>query len=83
MTKTQRQHRISDLLEREVISTAAQLVTRLKSEGIVATQATVTELTQLPGQVQTVAQIAVESQGILASLAPIFAKLKAAWAHIF
>ncbi len=42
MTKTQRQHRISDLLEREVISTAAQLVTRLKSEGIVATQATVT-----------------------------------------
>ena len=42
MTKTQRQHRISDLLEREVISTAAQLVARLKSEGIVATQATVT-----------------------------------------
>jgi hypothetical protein len=43
----------------------------------------VTELTQLPGQVQTVAQIAVESQGILASLEPIIAKLKAAWAHIF
>ena len=42
MSKAQRQHRISDLLEREVISTAAQLVARLKSEGIVATQATVT-----------------------------------------
>ena len=42
MTKTQRQHRISELLEREVISTAAQLVTRLQSEDISATQATVT-----------------------------------------
>jgi transcriptional regulator of arginine metabolism len=42
MNKTQRQHRISELLERNVISTAAQVVTRLEQEGIVATQATVT-----------------------------------------
>jgi transcriptional regulator of arginine metabolism len=42
MTKTQRQHRISELLEREVISTAAQIVVRLNTEGITATQATVT-----------------------------------------
>ncbi len=40
MTKTQRQHRINELIEREVISTAAQLVTRLQAEGITATQAT-------------------------------------------
>jgi hypothetical protein len=64
------------------IATLAQAVSDLTASHN-ATQATVTELTQLPGQVQTVAQIAVESQGILASLAPIFAKLKAAWAHIF
>ena len=37
MTKTQRQHRISELLEREVISTAAQIVVRLNTEGIAAT----------------------------------------------
>jgi transcriptional regulator of arginine metabolism len=42
MTKTQRQHRIGELIELEVISTAAQLVTRLNAEGIAATQATVT-----------------------------------------
>lgn len=42
MTKTQRQHRISELLEHEVISTAAQVVARLHSEGVSATQATVT-----------------------------------------
>ncbi len=42
MTKTQRQHRISELIDREVISTAAQIVTRLQAEGISATQATVT-----------------------------------------
>ncbi len=42
MTKTQRQHRIGELIEREVISTAAQLVARLQGEGISATQATVT-----------------------------------------
>ena len=45
MTKTQRQHRISELLEREVISTAAQLVLRLQAEDISATQATVTSAT--------------------------------------
>ena len=54
MTKTQRQHRISDLLEREVISTAAQLVTRLQSEGIVATQATVTRDLQDLGTIKCV-----------------------------
>ena len=42
MTKTQRQHRISEIIDREVISTAAQIVARLQAEGIVATQATVT-----------------------------------------
>ncbi len=42
MTKTQRQHRITELLEHESISTAAQLVARLHDEGVVATQATVT-----------------------------------------
>lgn len=42
MTKTQRQHRIGELLEHERISTAAQLVARLKDEGLAATQATVT-----------------------------------------
>jgi len=52
MTKTQRQHRISDLLEREVISTAAQLVTRLQSEGISATQATVTRDLQELGTIK-------------------------------
>jgi len=52
MTKTQRQHRISDLLEREVISTAAQLVSRLQSEGIVATQATITRDLQELGTVK-------------------------------
>jgi transcriptional regulator of arginine metabolism len=52
MTKTQRQHRISDLLEREVISTAAQLVARLASDGIAATQATVTRDLQELGTVK-------------------------------
>jgi len=41
MNKSQRQHVITELLEAEVISTAAQLVARLRTEGIVATQATV------------------------------------------
>ena len=40
MTKTQRQHRIAELLERQVIATAAQLVNILASEGVSATQAT-------------------------------------------
>ncbi|MGC8498988.1 MAG: arginine repressor [Acidimicrobiales bacterium] len=42
MTKTQRQHRIAEMLEHETISTAAQLVGRLQAEGVAATQATVT-----------------------------------------
>jgi transcriptional regulator of arginine metabolism len=52
MTKNQRQHRISELLEREVISTAAQIVTRLQSEGIAATQATVTRDLQELGTIK-------------------------------
>jgi transcriptional regulator of arginine metabolism len=52
MTKTQRQHRISELLEREVISTAAQIVVRLNTEGITATQATVTRDLQELGTVK-------------------------------
>ncbi len=52
MTKTQRQHRIGELIEREVISTAAQIVTRLNSEGIAATQATVTRDLQELGTVK-------------------------------
>ena len=52
MTKTQRQHRINELIEREVISTAAQLVTRLQSEEITATQATVTRDLQELGTIK-------------------------------
>jgi transcriptional regulator of arginine metabolism len=52
MTKTQRQHRIGELLEREVISTAAQIVIRLQSEGISATQATVTRDLQELGTIK-------------------------------
>ncbi|HEY1222197.1 MAG TPA: ArgR family transcriptional regulator, partial [Acidimicrobiales bacterium] len=52
MTKTQRQHRINELLEREVISTAAQIVVRLNAEGIAATQATVTRDLQELGTVK-------------------------------
>lgn len=52
MTKTQRQHRIGELIEREVISTAAQLVTRLQGEGISATQATVTRDLQELGTIK-------------------------------
>ena len=52
MSKTQRQHRISELIEREVISTAAQIVTRLKSEGVAATQATVTRDLQELGTIK-------------------------------
>ena len=52
MTKTQRQHRISELIEREVISTAAQIVARLQSEGIAATQATVTRDLQELGTIK-------------------------------
>lgn len=52
MSKAQRQHRIGELLEHEIISTAAQLVARLKSEGIQATQATVTRDLQDLGTVK-------------------------------
>ncbi len=52
MTKTQRQHRITELLERNVISTAAQIVTRLQSEGFAATQATVTRDLQELGTIK-------------------------------
>jgi transcriptional regulator of arginine metabolism len=52
MTKTQRQHRINELIEREVISTAAQIVVRLNAEGIAATQATVTRDLQELGTVK-------------------------------
>ena len=52
MTKTQRQHRIGELLDRHVISTAAQLVTRLQGEGFAATQATVTRDLQELGTVK-------------------------------
>lgn len=52
MTKTQRQHRIAELLERHVISTAAQIVQRLQSEGIAATQATVTRDLQELGTIK-------------------------------
>lgn len=52
MTKTQRQHRINELIERDVISTAAQLVTRLQAEGITATQATVTRDLQELGTIK-------------------------------
>ncbi|MDE3008439.1 MAG: arginine repressor [Acidobacteriota bacterium] len=52
MTKTQRQHRISELLEHEVISTAAQVVNRLQSEGVSATQATVTRDLQELGTIK-------------------------------
>lgn len=52
MTKTQRQHRISELLEHDVISTAAQVVSRLQSEGVSATQATVTRDLQELGTIK-------------------------------
>jgi transcriptional regulator of arginine metabolism len=52
MTKMQRQHRIVELIEREIISTAAQIVTRLQVEGIAATQATVTRDLQELGTVK-------------------------------
>lgn len=52
MTKTQRQHRISELLEQSTISTAAQIVERLKADGISATQATVTRDLQELGSIK-------------------------------
>lgn len=41
MTKTQRQHRIAQLLGSQTVTSQAQLVAMLKREGIEATQATV------------------------------------------
>ena len=52
MTKTQRQHRIGELIDHDVISTAAQIVARLHEEGIAATQATVTRDLQELGTVK-------------------------------
>src|ERR1700677_3766536 len=52
MTKTQRQHRIGELIDHDIISTAAQIVTRLREEGIAATQATVTRDLQELGTVK-------------------------------
>ncbi|MGH9020837.1 MAG: arginine repressor [Acidimicrobiales bacterium] len=52
MTKTQRQHRVTELLEQHVISTAAQIVTWLQSEGVAATQATVTRDLQELGTIK-------------------------------
>ena len=52
MTKTQRQHRIGELIDHDVISTAAQLVARLRDEGYAATQATVTRDLQEIGTVK-------------------------------
>ena len=52
MTKAQRQHRIAAMIDREVISTAAQIVARLHEEGISATQATVTRDLQELGTVK-------------------------------
>jgi len=52
VTKAQRQHRISELIDHNVISTAAQIVARLHEEGIAATQATVTRDLQELGTVK-------------------------------
>lgn len=52
MTKAQRQHRIAAMIDRDVISTAAQIVARLHDEGISATQATVTRDLQELGTVK-------------------------------
>ncbi len=41
MAKTQRQHRIARLLERHAVTSQPQLVELLQSDGVVATQATV------------------------------------------
>ncbi len=52
MTKAQRQHRIAEIIEHEVVSTAAQLVARLQAEGFAATQATVTRDLQELGTIK-------------------------------
>ncbi len=53
MTKSQRQHRVLEIIEAEVVSTAAQIVTHLEKSGIVATQATVTRDLQEIGAVKS------------------------------
>jgi transcriptional regulator of arginine metabolism len=52
VTKSQRQHRITQVLDSEVVSTAAQLVAILERDGIGATQATVTRDLQELGAVK-------------------------------
>lgn len=52
MTKTQRQAKISDILNKVVISTAAQLVTLLQADGLSVTQATVTRDLQELGSIK-------------------------------
>ena len=53
MTKTQRQHRIVEILEAETVQTGAQLVGLLERDGIAATQATVTRDLQELGVVKS------------------------------
>jgi transcriptional regulator of arginine metabolism len=53
VTKTQRQHRIVQILEHSVVATGAQLVGLLEEEGIHATQATVTRDLQELGVIKT------------------------------
>lgn len=53
MTKAQRQHRIVQILEHNVVSTGAQLVSILNREGFSTTQATVTRDLQEIGVVKT------------------------------
>jgi transcriptional regulator of arginine metabolism len=53
VSKTQRQHRIVKILEEQAVPSGAQLVTLLDSEGISATQATVTRDLQELGVVKS------------------------------
>ncbi|MEI8126878.1 MAG: ArgR family transcriptional regulator [Actinomycetota bacterium] len=52
MTKSQRQHRVAEIINEQVVSTAAHIVRILVSEGIAATQATVTRDLQEIGAVK-------------------------------
>ena len=52
MTKSQRQHRVAEIIGERVVSTAAQIVGILTTEGIAATQATVTRDLQEIGAVK-------------------------------
>jgi transcriptional regulator of arginine metabolism len=52
MSKSQRQHRIAELIGSHVVSTAAQIVSLLQGEGISATQATITRDLQEIGAVK-------------------------------